>query len=603
MNAVEVLHVLVACLWCCAEAKRTPKRFHYGFVPEDPKPVVMTSTVVPVAEAGPQLWPLGRIPFVDDPDLVKNEDQAVALNNARMDLQIRTCVKFVPRKNERDYVYFTDLGMDVECWNMFEQNHGHVAVNAGPSCLAPMRWPYKPHQVFSDCDIEYVNHLYNCPRRHRKHSPICPAGNTIMALPQPPPAETPEPPIPLPPPTKKKVRSKTKTHTPFPPHIELPTPPPLPSSSPPAPPTPPMELEVFTLTPTPDPPTTTTTEATTTTTLAPTTVEVIITTVAEVTNEPANVVSTTTVPLTVPVATTEQTSDSGPSETGVVSPMSSYPPTPQPITAEIVDTVLEMTTEVPVATEETHELVPIVQTTHIKAKVTTQTFAPKNQIGIRGKISHKDGLKSYKMKSLPTDMTMDDRPVGTCGSPCNYTGGVIPLRRSYNDKMGITDHFYTEDLVEQKNKVLDGYLLQTPMGFIGKSSNDPTCTCLRPLYRLYNDFLKDHLLTSREHEKEVAERILGYKYDKVLGFCTKEPGCGAYMPLYRFYNPIAKDHLYTVDEQEMQYYKKHPEHAYGFEYIECYVWKQQQVGADCPLQNLAINKAEMAQLALMGWSN
>jgi hypothetical protein len=38
----------------------------------------------------------------------------------------------------------------------------------------------------------------------------------------------------------------------------------------------------------------------------------------------------------------------------------------------------------------------------------------------------------------------------------------------------------------------------------------------------------------------VAERILGYKFEKALGFCTKEAGCGAYIPLYRFYNPIAK---------------------------------------------------------------
>ncbi|CAD5218066.1 unnamed protein product [Bursaphelenchus xylophilus] len=600
MNAVEVLHVLLACLWCYVDAKKAPKRFHYGYVPEDPKPVVMTSTHVPVTDAGPQLWPLGRIPFIDDPDLIANEDQAVALNNARMDLQIRTCVKFVPRKNERDYVYFTDLGMDVECWNMFEQNHGHVAVNAGPSCLAPMKWPYKPHQVFSDCDIEYVNHLYNCPRRHRKHSPICPAGNTIMALPQPV-VDTPEPPIPLPPPSKKKVKKSKTAHTPFPPHIELPTPPPLPSTSTSGQPSPlPMELEVFTLTPTPDP-TTTTTILTTETTTTTTTTPPITTMETTVTNTSSEATTTETTTTAAPI-TTQMVPEPEQSNNVGISPMSSYPPTPQPITAEVVENVFEFTTELPTVTDEVSELIPIVQTTHIKAKMTTQTFAQKSQAGIRGKISHKDGLKSYKMKPIPMDI-MDDRPIGTCGSPCNYTGGVIPLRRSYNDKLGITDHFYTEDLVEQKNRVLDGYLLQTPMGYIGKSSNDPSCTCLRPLYRLYNEFLKDHLLTSREHEKEVAERILGYKYEKVLGFCTKEPGCGAYLPLYRFYNPIAKDHLYTVDEQEMQYYKKHPEHAYGFEYIECYVWKQQQVGADCPLQNLAINKAELAQLALMGWNN
>jgi hypothetical protein len=29
--------------------------------------------------------------------------------------------------------------------------------------------------------------------------------------------------------------------------------------------------------------------------------------------------------------------------------------------------------------------------------------------------------------------------------------------------------------------------------------------------------LEDHLLTTTEHEKEVAERILGYKFEKALG--------------------------------------------------------------------------------------
>ncbi|KAH7715971.1 hypothetical protein AAVH_16640, partial [Aphelenchoides avenae] len=69
------------------------------------------------------------------------------------------------------------------CWNMFEYTKGKVPVNVGPSCLEPMRRPYKPKRVFSDCDIEYVNHLYNCPRR-RKTSPICPAGHIILGRPE-----------------------------------------------------------------------------------------------------------------------------------------------------------------------------------------------------------------------------------------------------------------------------------------------------------------------------------------------------------------------------------------------------------------------------------
>jgi len=59
-------------------------------------------------------WPHGRIPYLDDYNLLSDPDQAVALNNARMDLQVRTCVKFSARKAEKDYVFFTDLGPQVE---------------------------------------------------------------------------------------------------------------------------------------------------------------------------------------------------------------------------------------------------------------------------------------------------------------------------------------------------------------------------------------------------------------------------------------------------------------------------------------------------------
>ncbi|KAH7671591.1 hypothetical protein AAVH_42609, partial [Aphelenchoides avenae] len=41
-------------------------------------------------------------------------------------------------------------------------------------------------------------------------------------------------------------------------------------------------------------------------------------------------------------------------------------------------------------------------------------------------------------------------------------------------------------------------------------------------------------------------------------------------------------HLYTVDQQEMNYYKAHPEHAYSYEYIECYVWQHNVSSKGCP---------------------
>uniref|UniRef100_A0A1I8BF82 DUF5648 domain-containing protein n=1 Tax=Meloidogyne hapla TaxID=6305 RepID=A0A1I8BF82_MELHA len=130
------------------------------------------------------------------------------------------------------------------------------------------------------------------------------------------------------------------------------------------------------------------------------------------------------------------------------------------------------------------------------------------------------------------------------------------------------------------------------MGYLGKNQIDPNCTCIRPLYRLYSEFSKDHFLTSNEDEKNIAENLLGYSFERILGYCTKEPGCGAYLPLYRFYNALNKDHFYTVDQQEMHYYKTHSELAYGFEKIECYVWQKNSSSKGCPALTLEIQEDE-----------
>jgi hypothetical protein len=41
-----------------------------------------------------------------------------------------------------------------------------------------------------------------------------------------------------------------------------------------------------------------------------------------------------------------------------------------------------------------------------------------------------------------------------------FPGGLTPLRRSYNDRIDVNDHFYTTDIQEQQAKIKDGYLLQ-----------------------------------------------------------------------------------------------------------------------------------------------
>lgn len=95
------------------------------------------------------------------------------------------------------------------------------------------------------------------------------------------------------------------------------------------------------------------------------------------------------------------------------------------------------------------------------------------------------------------------------------------------------------------------------------------------------------MLTAEEAEKDRATTLLGYKLDRVIGYCTSEPGCGAYLPLYRLFNFIIKggfqyfnpskdilsDHMYTTDQKEMQYHKTHPTTGYGLERIECFIWQ------------------------------
>ncbi|KAI6229876.1 Metallopeptidase [Aphelenchoides fujianensis] len=472
--------------------------------PLEAKPILLTTTQPTTTETPVHIWPLGRIPYVDDPALVEDEDQAVALNNARMDLQVRTCVKFVKRRTEQDYVFFTDLGLDAE--------------------------PY----------FEKGERIQDRDRTHeRTRRPF-----TLITA---------------------RVRPRLhSTTTPLPMIIdELSNTPPMPPFAPPPPP----------------PSTTTSTTTTTTTTVS---------LKAEDKRVNGLLQTTTTPPTTTTTETTTTTTTTQTTTTPTTTTTTTRPPPPPTTTVQEPET----TTDFPDFTDDEQPAA------HVGGRLkTSKSFlkvhhANRTTAHVLHAITPHAPTKSPKL--LKEKVGAVTKYVGSCGSPCNYTGQLLPLRRSYNDKIGITDHFYTTDLQEQQVKVKDGYLLQSPMGFVGQTSVDPRCTCLKPLYRLYNDFLKDHLLTTLEHEKEMAERILGYKFEKALGFCTKEPGCGAYIPLYRFYNAIAKgNHLYTIDEQEMTYYKNHPEHAYSFENIECYVWQSDAHDRVCPLRDLIANAAEV----------
>ncbi|CAK5084125.1 unnamed protein product [Meloidogyne enterolobii] len=636
---------------------------------------------------------MARIPFEDDSRLTADNDMAVALNNARMDLQARTCVRLVPRKTEKDYVLFTDLGQNVECWNLFEPlpPKGQVLVNAGPSCLEPMKRPHKPKRVFSECDIEYVNHLYNCPKR-RKPSPICPTGRLIMSKPD----EyfernlitttterqlsneeifsigegggrggNEEDYLPL---NEKEEKGKKFNNKNVEekeeeeedsirerPYISI---------SIEAEET--EELEYSTITT--ELPTTTIA----TTTIYPVT-EIEEQTVTESNNieeqiensteliEIQQTTSKTTENYlsTEEVLTTSSTSLANLEEENnllITSPDEEKLTTATPSFSTSLDTSLStFETNIPNPTNIVdipssnkfgeslgvmgRQPYPLMMTLIRTTTTTTilpptpewvrsveESFLAGEQLGggsgekkeIIGEKPNGDGWRILSTIGPPPPMPIPPilppfqplqpfQPVGeeekeiiskigggSGGSnpldPLPIKPGVIGIRngtrinsqeeeeeeeeidKSSNliennkgpkqkisaflgviqlppgaainikerTKPQILNHFYTTERLEQHLMGAQGFVMEPSMGYLGKNQIDPNCTCIRPLYRLYSEFAKDHFLTSNEDEKNIAETLLGYSFERILGYCTKEPGCGAYLPLYRFYNAINK---------------------------------------------------------------
>uniref|UniRef100_A0A914I566 Mucin-5AC n=1 Tax=Globodera rostochiensis TaxID=31243 RepID=A0A914I566_GLORO len=740
-------------------------------------------------------WPRARIPFEDDPRLLVDPDQAVALNNARMDLQVRTCIRLVPRRGESDYAYFTDLGPHIECWNMFEPfpPKGRILVNAGISCLEPMRRPHRPRRVFSDCDIEYVNHLYNCPRR-RKSSPICPAGRLIMAKPielrqqrtttiagdeeemdattstrtttaaaaaavagmeeegeegqgdeeegaegmntttaemeteleengdgeeeevadgrdgavQP--MEGPE--------AKESLGSlqnaasttvlpsgRTESEMEFETvdemlgttmttihesveditlkqsqeHLETTTtaggeetmPEGAMTSHATA-----LALEITEIMPEATTTTSSMPEATTFTTITTIAIPQPTTTAAKTAGE---LPKTTTTEVTMPNLTTamgttvERTSQQPETTEPSTTPMqhsttffwttmlssSSASTVPWPIITDRTIVEGATTVDAPPHPQDETELplrhpLPLMMT--LITTTTTTTIAPPPPDWVRSveeSFRAGDGDVGRKVKSTTTttrtrtssstseeekqpsgsnsieppkprpirpdsEQSVDvdeksSRPVvvgviqipsgsgfairektkitkvvektkyiGPCGSACHYDGQLVRLYRSANNNPPVMDHFYTTERLEQHLMAAQGFVMEPSMGFLGRNQIDPNCTCIRPLYRLYSEFAKDHFLTASEQEKSIAEGLLGYVHERILGYCTNEPGCGAYVPLYRFFSAVNRDHFYTADQQEMHYYKTHAELTYAFEKIECYVWQHSASARGCP---------------------
>lgn len=94
-----------------------------------------------------------------------------------------------------------------------------------------------------------------------------------------------------------------------------------------------------------------------------------------------------------------------------------------------------------------------------------------------------------------------------------------------------------------------------PLDHIYEDNWDTSCdTCgyireldvvLSPMYRLYNPYTHEHLLTSNEAEKDQLISI-GWLFD---GIAWKAPSKGK--PVYRLYNPFDDWHTYTMSQEEI----------------------------------------------------
>ncbi|XP_077490804.1 zinc metalloproteinase nas-6-like [Amblyomma americanum] len=80
----------------------------------------------------PKPWPDATIPYEVDPRLARDE-QFIVLEKAMKMIQIRTCLRFVKRSSERDYIYlFPGEG----CYSYVGyQGMGEQVVSLGKGCL------------------------------------------------------------------------------------------------------------------------------------------------------------------------------------------------------------------------------------------------------------------------------------------------------------------------------------------------------------------------------------------------------------------------------------------------------------------------------------
>lgn len=95
---------------------------------------------------------------------------------------------------------------------------------------------------------------------------------------------------------------------------------------------------------------------------------------------------------------------------------------------------------------------------------------------------------------------------------------------------------------------------------------------LVPIYRLWSETTKDHMVTTSSEEKDRLQNSLKWNYEGIEGYIyeTQEPGTA---PLYRYYNEKTKDHYCTSNEE---FEKLAPNLGYHYESTLGYIYKTQQ---------------------------
>jgi len=141
---------------------------------------------------------------------------------------------------------------------------------------------------------------------------------------------------------------------------------------------------------------------------------------------------------------------------------------------------------------------------------------------------------------------------------------LVPVYRLWNEKP--KDHMVTTSS-EEKDMLQNSlkYNYEGIEGYIYETQQPDTV----PLYRYYDEKIGDHYCTSNEGFKKLALN-LGYHYEGILGYIYKiqQPNT---VPFYQFYSEVRQDHFITSDADFFKFARQFG--GYNNEGIEGYILK------------------------------